>query len=139
MADQTPPDYDTALGQVRLRVLDNRQLDWDGSGNASYMFSDDEIGAFLAMEDGNVLLAAASVLEAWAMDMLRIMKHIRTNDLSTNGPAVADAMRKQAYQFKQQARDQQKQDMLEFASVFMPMNVRQGTPEELAEWPLPQN
>jgi len=66
------------------------------------LFSNAEIAVFLEREP-NPKLAAASLLDAIAVNEVRLAKVIRTQDLSTDGSKVADSLRKQAYMLRQQA------------------------------------
>lgn len=88
-------DVSTPRGRVRLRC---RDVDAEHA-----LFQDDEIDAFLADNDGNVLLAAADALETTANDMSLVLKVISTLDLSTNGPAVAADLRQAAAKLREQA------------------------------------
>lgn len=83
-----------AAGQVRLTISD--------SGD-SPVFEDHEIGAFLAMAKGNVDRAAARALDVIASDEALTSKYIRTQDLSTDGPKVAAALREHAKQLRAEA------------------------------------
>src|SRR5690606_24312534 len=78
-------DPSTPIGQVRLLATD---LD-----EAEPLFDDEQIGAFLTMEGGNVRLAAALALETIARSEVLVSKKIRTLDLQTDGPAVARELR----------------------------------------------
>jgi len=68
------------------------------------LFTDSEITALLALEKGVVKLAAASALETIARSEVLISKKITTQDLSTDGPAVAAELRAQAKALREQAR-----------------------------------
>ena len=81
-------DYATPTGQVRLLTAD---LD-----ETAKLLSDEQLDAFLKMNSGNVLRASADALDTVATSETLIGKKIRTQDLSTDGPAVAADLRKQA-------------------------------------------
>jgi hypothetical protein len=51
MPDVTPPNYATAIGQVRLLIPDTEQLEnpADLEAPAEYIFNDSQIQAFLAL------------------------------------------------------------------------------------------
>lgn len=53
--DVTPPDYSTAIGQVRLLIPDTEQL----GDTPAYIFSDSQISAFLSMYSNSIKRAAA--------------------------------------------------------------------------------
>lgn len=59
------------------------------------VFSDTEIGMVLTRE-GGVKIAAAVLMERIADNEVLIAKSIRTQDVQTNGPAVAAALRASA-------------------------------------------
>lgn len=65
-------------------------------------FSDDDIEAFLALEGDSVRLAAAQALDTIASNEALVSKRIRTLGLSTDGPAVAKALRDHAARLRSQ-------------------------------------
>jgi hypothetical protein len=88
-------DPTTDLGRVRLLISD--------VDTASPTFTDAEISAFLALEGGNVRLAAAQALDTIASNEALVSKQVRTMDVSTNGPAVAAELRARARALREQA------------------------------------
>lgn len=88
-------DYGTDAGKVRLLLNDIDE--------ANLVFTDDEIAAFLALEDGNVKRAAAQAIDTHATNEAIVSKVLKTQDLSTDGAKVADAMRKHADRLRAQA------------------------------------
>ena len=94
MADITPPNYTTDVGKVRLLCTDVTE---------PYIFSDEQITAFLDVTGGNVKRAAALALDVIASDEVLLTKVIRTDDLSVDGAKVADALRKNAQALRDQA------------------------------------
>jgi len=56
MPDTTPPNYSTAIGQVRLLIPDTEQLDNldNVATTAEYLFSDAQIQALLSLYSDNV-------------------------------------------------------------------------------------
>jgi hypothetical protein len=80
-------DLTTNEGVVRMLIPDT---DPD-----SYLLDDDELTAMLALE-GTVRSAAALALETIASSEAMVSKKIRTQDLSTDGPAVAVELRGRA-------------------------------------------
>ncbi|ASX99255.1 hypothetical protein SEA_MOLIVIA_31 [Arthrobacter phage Molivia] len=103
-----PPNYQTPVGQVRSLIPDIKKYDDPENplADAAYIFEDDQIQAFLAVNGDKVKLAAAQAIDALAINEAYISKKIRTEDLSTDGPAVADAMRKGADALRRQQRDE---------------------------------
>lgn len=87
-------------GQVRLLIDDTTDVE------DLQVFSDSEVGAFLTMNGDNVLRAAAQALLMIAGSEARLSKKITTQDLSTDGPAVAAELRAQAKQLRAQATEE---------------------------------
>jgi len=73
-----------------------RMLIADTSTSPDQLFNDSQLRAFLTLGAGNVRLAAADALDAIATSEVLISKKIRTQDLQTDGPAVAAELRAQA-------------------------------------------
>lgn len=90
-----PNDVTTPIGRVRLLVNDTTD---------SPVFSDAEIAAFLELEGANVKLAAAQALDTIADDEALTSKVIRSQDLATDGAAVAEGLRQRAQQLRSDAR-----------------------------------
>lgn len=89
-------DVTTDAGKVRLLLSDVA---------APWVFNDDEIDAFLALE-GSVKLAAAQAIDVNATNEVLASKVLRTQDLTTDGAKLADAMRKHAAALREQAADE---------------------------------
>jgi hypothetical protein len=81
-------DYTTPLGQVRLLTAD---LD-----ETNPLLSDEVLNGYLSLHTQDPYLAAADALDAMATSEVLLSRKIRTQDLSTDGPAVAAELRKQA-------------------------------------------
>lgn len=95
--------------QVRLLIGDTEQE----------IFEDTEIEAFLTINEGSIKRAAADALDTIASSEALLSKKISTQDRSTDGPAVADALRKHADALR--ARAKEEEDVVEddaFAMVF---------------------
>jgi hypothetical protein len=90
-----PIDLETSVGQVRLLIADTTE--------GSFTFTDVEIQAFLNLEGGVVKAAAALALETLASNEALVSKKIRTQDLQTDGPAVAKELRERAVALRDQA------------------------------------
>lgn len=90
-------DLTTEVGQIRLLTTDVDE--------AFPLHSDAELAALLTMEGGNVKRAAAASLEAIATSETLVAKKITTQDLSTDGPAVAKDLRERAQLLRRQADD----------------------------------
>lgn len=102
-------DPSTAAGRVRLLATDT------DSTNA--IFSDDEIAAFLAMENDSVKRAAATALDQIASSEALIQKRIKLLDLQTDGPAVAKALREHAAVLRAQADDEETTGAFDYAEI----------------------
>ena len=106
-----PSDPAAPLGYVRLIVGD------DAFSPEQQMFSDQEIEALLTRE-GGPLRAAARALDIIADSESRLSKKIRTQDLSTDGPAVAADLRRHAASLRAEAdRTGEGEDGSDFAIV----------------------
>lgn len=112
MADQTPPDLTTTIGRVRKYVPDLVQLPDPKNPAAApqYYFSDVEILGYISEysdEDKprrtDIKRAAADVIEALANNEALVLKKIKTEDLETDGPSVANSLRQGAKALRQQA------------------------------------
>jgi len=97
-----PATYDptTDAGWVRLLISDT---DVDPEANA--IFQDAEIDTFLTREGGNAKLAAAQALDTIASNEALVSKKIRTQDLATDGPAVAAELRARAKELRREVEE----------------------------------
>lgn len=75
------------IGTVRLLITDVATVE------ADQLFTDEQVAAFVDLNAGAVRLAAADALEAIAVSEVLVSKKIRTQTLSTDGPAVAAELR----------------------------------------------
>lgn len=91
-------DFQSPEGQVRLLIAD---LD-----ESELILSDIIIGGYLVLNDNSVKLAAADSLDAIATSEVLLAKKIRTQDLSTDGPAVAAELRGQAARLRARAEEE---------------------------------
>ena len=108
-----------------------------GDAATEPILSDFELDALVCRAGGILLYAAADALDAIAASEALVSKKITTQDLSTDGPAVAAELRKQAAGLRARA-DQQSAKVNEEAwglAIFDP-NRRPAKPE-LTEWPHP--
>lgn len=92
--DTVPPATE-AQDDVRLLIAD--------TSTANRMFSTRQIAQFLRLNSNNVRRAAAQALDVMASNEAMVSKVIKTQDLSTDGAKVADALRKQAAELRRQA------------------------------------
>lgn len=87
-------DVGTPAGLVRMLLNDVA---------APFIFDDDEIAAFLTLEHDNVKRAAAQAIDTNADNQALALKVLRTEDLTTDGAKVADALRARAAALRKQA------------------------------------
>ena len=103
--DITPPDYATAVGQVRLLIPDTEQLEnlQNPEADAEYIFSDSQVQAFLSLYGNNVKRAAAQAKLVLATSETLINKVIRTTDYTTDGAKLGQELRAQAKALQDEA------------------------------------
>jgi Arc/MetJ family transcription regulator len=89
-------DLGTDIGVCRLMLADTQQ--------AEPILQDEEIQAFLALEGGNLKMAAAQALDAIATNEALTQKVIKVLDLTTNGAALAQTLRAHAKDLRDQVR-----------------------------------
>lgn len=88
-------DYRTSAGQVRLLIGDVTP--------ETPLLEETQVQGLLALTGGNVRRAAARALRMIAASEVLISKKITTQDLSTDGPAVAAELRAQAKDLEAEA------------------------------------
>lgn len=93
---------------VRLLISDV-----GGADGATFLFTDTEIDTFLALR-ADVRLAAALALRTIAGNEAQTQKAIKFFDLSTNGPATAQALRQLASDLEAQVDDDACFDIAQF-------------------------
>ncbi len=97
--DIAPPDYTTAIGQVRLLIPDTEQI----GDTPAYLFSDPQVQAFLALYGDNVKRAAAQAKLVLATSEALINKVIKTYDFQTDGAKLGAELRAQAAELRAEA------------------------------------
>lgn len=95
MSDVNPLDPNTLVGQIRLLIADSqlRADPLDPTADPEYYYSDAFLTGFLTIGGGNLYYAAADALTAFASNEAMVSKKIRKENLQTDGPAVANALR----------------------------------------------
>lgn len=123
MPDITPPNYSTAIGQVRLLIPDTDQLDnlADPSAAAEYIFNDAQVQAFLSMNKDNVKRAAAQAKLTLATSEALINKVIRSYDFATDGAKLGAELRAQADQLQKDADRDELYDSYDIFTIVTPM------------------
>lgn len=118
----TMPPATEAQDDVRLLIAD--------TDSTNRMFSTRQIAQFLRLNADNTRRAAAQALDVMAANEAMVSKVIKTQDLSTDGAKVADALRKQAAELRRQAdQGEDDTDSTGFEIVeFEPYACRPGWP-----------
>lgn len=83
---------ETLIRRIRGLIPDTDAV--FGPDDDAYMFTDTELEDFYAVGRNSILRGAAYAVYAVASSEALISKKIKTQDLMTDGPAVADALRK---------------------------------------------
>ena len=124
--DIYPPDYATALGQVRLLIPDTEQLEntADPTASAEYIFDDHQIQALLSLYSDNVKRAAAQAKLVLATSEALINIVIRTADYNTDGAKLGAELREQAKALQQEADKDDLVDSYEQSLIVVPMHTK---------------
>lgn len=124
--DIYPPDYATAIGQVRLLIPDTEQLEnlADPEAEAAYIFDDHQIQAFLSLYSNGVKRAAAQAKLVLATSEALINKVIRTSDYNTDGAKLGAELREQAKALQQEAEKDDLADSYEQSLIVVPMHTK---------------
>lgn len=118
-------DFTMPIGQVRLLTADFNE--------AALLLTDEHLHGYLSMNADNVLRAAADALDAVATSESLVSKKIRTQDLQTDGPAVATDLRKKAAELRARA-DADDAKAAETDDVFEVIDFRPYCKPEGAEY-----
>ena len=121
--DLFPPNYATAIGQVRLLIPDTEQLDDPATStvDAAYIFNDSQIQAFLTLYSNNVKRAAAQAKLVLATSEALINKVIRTADYNTDGAKLGAELREQSKQLQAEADKDDLTDSYEEGLIVVPL------------------
>lgn len=100
-------DFSSPIGQVRVLIPDLRKLEdlRDLRNEPRYLFADEEIEALLAVNSGNVKLAAADACDAIGMDKALQLLVLKTDDKQTDGAKLLAAIVGRARQLRAQAKE----------------------------------
>jgi hypothetical protein len=126
LTDLFPPNYATAVGQVRLLIPDTEQL-VDPSGtytHSEYIFSDPQIQAFLSLYSNNVKRAAAQAKLVLATSEALINKVIRTADYNTDGAKLGAELREQSKQLQAEADKDDLVDSYDSSFTVVPLTTK---------------
>lgn len=127
MANIWPPAYETPLGQLRALLSQTKQYKdpLNPDAPADYLISDAQLQAYIAINRDGLFGAAADALLALATNEALISKKIRTEDLQTDGPAVAGELRRMSDMYRQRQKDEY--ELLDYEDAFEVVNF-QPTP-----------
>ena len=114
-------DYNTPVGQIRLLIADVDTGD-------NQIFTDEQLEGYLGITDHSVKRAAADALDAIATSEALISKVITTQDRSSDGRAVADALRKHADALRKRA--QEEEDVENGEPFFLAFNLTDDGSQE---------
>lgn len=100
-------DFSSPVGQVRVLIPDLRKLEdlRDLRNEPRYLFTDEEIEALLAVNSGNIKLAAADACDAIGMDKALQLLVLKTDDKQTDGAKLLSAIVGRARQLRASARE----------------------------------
>lgn len=100
-------DFSSPVGQVRVLIPDLRKLEdlRDLRNESRYIFADEEIEALLAVNSGNIKLAAADACDAIGMDKALQLLVLKTDDKQTDGAKLLSAIVGRARQLRAQAKE----------------------------------
>jgi hypothetical protein len=119
VTDVTPPDYSTAIGQVRLLIPDVEQLSdpANPSADAAFLFNDAQITALVALYTNSIKRSAAQAKLILATSEALINKVIRTADYTTDGAKLGAELRAQAADLRAEADKDDSEDAYEAISI----------------------
>ena len=109
-------DYGTEVGQMRLLLADTDE--------ENFVLTDEQLQGYLAIEGHNLKRAAAAALDAIASSEALVSKVITTQDRSTDGAKVADALRKHAAALRARADAEETQEEESFFLLTEPLRPR---------------
>lgn len=106
-------DFSSPVGQVRVLIPDLRKLEdlRDLRNEPRYLFADEEIEALLAVNSGNVKLAAADACDAIGMDKALQLLVLKTDDKQTDGAKLLSAIVGRARQLRAQAKEDEENNL----------------------------
>lgn len=113
MADTTPPNYATPVGQVRINIRDTE---------TPYVFSDIQIETLLVQAGDSVLRASEFGLLSIAADAIMLLKWWKTDDAQVDGQKVSSELRLMARAYGERA-DAEDAAANEFIFVTYPVDL----------------
>lgn len=106
-------DYTTDVGRVRLLIPDTEERSdpRDLRIPPAPLFADEQIQAFLAINNGNIKRAAADALRTIATTQSLLLKVLSTDDKSTDGAKLGAELRAQSKRLMDEADSDDKRDL----------------------------
>ena len=105
-------DFSTNVNKVRLLIADIDDTD--------QIFTDAAITAYIDLSaENNLYRAAALALLAIAVNETLVQKRIKLLDLSTDGPAEAEALRNLAKEYRAIAAEEEVEGAVDFAELII--------------------
>ena len=100
-----PVAFNTNVGRVRLLIpdIEERSDPRDLRQPPSLLFTDEQIQAFLDINDGNIKRAAADAKNTIATVQALLLKVLSTDDKSTDGAKLGAELRAQAKRLTDEA------------------------------------
>jgi hypothetical protein len=108
---------DQGVGTVRLMITDTTDV------APGPIFQDEELEAFLTLEEGSLRYAAAAALDCMAASQLLVQKQIKILDLETDGATLSTELRALAKQLRDSEENMAAFDIAE--QVFDPFGARE--------------
>lgn len=108
-----PVAFNTNVGRVRLLIpdIEERSDPRDLRLPPSYLFTDEQIQAFLDINNGNIKRAAADAKNTIATVQALLLKVLSTDDKSTDGAKLGAELRAQAKRLTDEADADDKRDI----------------------------
>ena len=117
---------DGSVAYVRTLITDDGTI-------GEQMFTDDQLAELIVRNHNSTLMGAAAALDIIASSEALLSKRISSQDLVTDGPAVAKSLREHADRLRAQWRTEQADSQWGIGS--WPMNGEPTRPEA-TEWAL---
>jgi hypothetical protein len=102
---------------MRYLIPDVEQIDWNDTGESSYLFTEEHLEGLLELNNGRVKRAAADAVEALGTSEAYISKVIKSEDLQTDGAKVANALFVRARQLRDSDREDEGREAAEFFKI----------------------
>lgn len=129
-----PPDFSTAVGQVRLLVGDTDASDIAEGSGIYHWFSDDEVSAMIDLYNGSVKRAAIWILSQVAVSQSLLLKSWTSEDLAVRGDLITAAIEKTIARLAAEVQAEESLDDEDF-ELYPRGGARPRFPEASMRWP----